>query len=120
MTPPYMFFAPGNGPRSTSSTRRPARAATRAAADPAGPAPTTTTSTGSAMAHLLRLATRRVRLDAEATGQRLEQRGGIGYQREVGHGHHRAAGIGVHRDHVTRCAQSGDVLDRARDAQRDV
>src|SRR5207302_10578911 len=44
-TPPYMFLAPGNGPRSMRSTERPARARARAAAEPAGPAPTTMAST---------------------------------------------------------------------------
>src|SRR5436305_14273106 len=43
-TPPYMFFDPGYGPRSSRQTRSPPRAAVNAAADPAGPAPTTTTS----------------------------------------------------------------------------
>src|SRR5262245_60757516 len=120
MTPPYMFLAPGKGPRSTSRTRRPARAATSAAAEPAGPAPTTTTSTVSAMTRLPRPGGLKVRLDTEAAGELLEQGRGVGHQRQVGHGHHRAAGIGVHRDHVARRAQAGDVLDRARDAERDV
>ena len=40
-TPPYMFLLPANGPRSSSSTDRPARASTVAAHEPAGPAPTT-------------------------------------------------------------------------------
>src|SRR5690242_13472617 len=44
MTPPYMFFEPGNGPRSSRHTVLPARAITIAAALPAGPAPTTMTS----------------------------------------------------------------------------
>ena len=43
-TPPYMFLLPANGPRSSSSTDRPARASTVAAHEPAGPAPTTMTS----------------------------------------------------------------------------
>ena len=43
-TPPYMFLLPANGPRSRSSTDRPARASTVAAHDPAGPAPTTIAS----------------------------------------------------------------------------
>src|SRR4051794_24541501 len=43
-TPPYMFFDPGNGPRSSRQTLLPSRASTSAAVDPAGPAPTTITS----------------------------------------------------------------------------
>src|SRR6516225_5356936 len=102
-----MFLAPGNGPRSMSRTRRPARAATSAAAAPAGPAPTTATSTWSAMVHLRQ----GLRDDAKAPGQRLEQAWGIRNQREVGHRHHRTAGIGVHRDDMAGRPQAGDVLD---------
>src|SRR5262245_22799933 len=43
-TPPYMFLLPGNGPRSSSTTRLPARASTSAAHEPAGPPPTTMAS----------------------------------------------------------------------------
>src|SRR5215831_5031426 len=53
LTPPYMFFDPGNGPRSKTTTSRPARASVRAAHAPAGPAPTTITSTSGIRALLL-------------------------------------------------------------------
>src|SRR5215468_2811792 len=82
-TPPYMFLAPGKGPRSTRSTERPARASARAAADPAGPAPTTTASTSGIGIH-------------EHPGrERVEDGVGVGDDGEVGELHHRAVRVGV-------------------------
>src|SRR3954467_13775926 len=82
-TPPYMFFAPGNGPRSSRSTARPARASTSAAAAPAGPAPTTTASTSATGG------------DPQAGGELVQHGVGVGHHRQVGELHHRAVRVGV-------------------------
>src|SRR5262245_55017840 len=83
-TPPYMFLLPGNGPRSSRTTERPARASTVAAHEPAGPAPTTTTST---------IGGPRVVGHAEQGSQLVEDRVRIRHHGEVGHLHHRAVWI---------------------------
>src|SRR5688500_6091752 len=100
MTPPYMFFEPANGPRSSRHTDSPARAATRAAAAPAGPAPTTITSkSGAPSAIVVPFARRDVVLaHLEPTGQGRHQGGCVGDHGQVGHGHHRAALAQVHGD----------------------
>src|SRR3954469_2999387 len=82
-TPPYMFFDPGNGPRSSRQTDRPARASSSAAADPAGPAPTTIASKS-----------------AKSGLQFVEHRVGVAHDREVRHRHHRTVRIGVDADDV--------------------
>src|SRR5450755_4609439 len=110
MTPPNMFFAPGNGPRSSKQTVRPARASASAALDPAGPAPTTTASKRSGMGRLL----------LEADAQLRHNGAGVSDDREVGHLHHRATRIEVDRDDVSGLAEAGDVLNGARDPQRDI
>src|SRR4051794_7182007 len=103
-----MFLAPGNGPRSTSTTDRPARASTRAAAAPAGPAPTTTASTSG------------IGVDPEEGGQRVEDGVGVGHDRQVGELHHWAVRVGVHADDVVGLAQPAGVLHGATDAEREV
>src|SRR6476620_7970516 len=94
-----MFLLPGNGPRSTSSVRSPARAATIAAHEPAGPPPTTMTSK-SAMCGAR----------GEQRDQLVERRVGVGGDRQIGELHHRAVGGGVHADHVGWGAEAAGVL----------
>src|SRR5262245_24439123 len=96
-----MFLAPGNGPRSTSTTSRPARASTRAAAAPAGPAPTTTTSASAMSHHRIATETRRER---SHDGRRVSDDG------DVGQAHHRATAVEVHADHVGWIAEPAHVL----------
>src|SRR3954464_8719428 len=79
ITPPYMFLLPGNGPRSTSRVRRPARAATIAAQEPAGPPPATITSKSTSAMPAL----------PEQGEQGVQRRVGIGGHGEVGELHHR-------------------------------
>src|SRR5690349_24704171 len=108
-----MFLLPGNGPRSRSRTDRPARAATIAAHEPAGPPPTTITSKSTG------------RLPAtsdSATGGRSEEgdelvegRVGVGGDGEVGQLHHRAVPVDVDADDVRRGAEAAGVLHRPAD-----
>src|SRR5580693_8089783 len=115
VTPPYMFFDPGNGPRSSRHTESPPRADTRAAAEPAGPAPTTTTSKRSGVCSL-----RRGRRHTEPPGQRDGQGRRVGDEGEVGHQHHGCTGIEVDRHDILGLSDAAHVLHRSRNAYRDV
>src|SRR3954453_23344410 len=110
MTPPYMFLLPGNGPRSTSRVRSPARAATIAAHDPAGPPPTTITSKP----------TSAIRAPSEQDEQLVQHRVRVGGQGQVGELHHRAVAVGVDADDVGRRAEATGVLDGPADAEGEV
>src|SRR5512142_995999 len=115
-----MFLAPGNTPRSSRATDRPARASVSAAAAPAGPAPTTTASksgSGTAPRLLARLAGVP---DAESARQLTQQRAGVGDEGEVGQAHHRAARVGVDSDHDVRGAEPVHVLHRPGDADGEI
>src|SRR5579864_31394 len=91
-TPPYMFFDPGNGPRSTSATDRPARARTSAADEPAGPAPTTTASNDVDEVTVgpsdeRSRPVRPVGHERQAGRQLVEEGDRVGDDRQIGHGH---------------------------------
>src|SRR4051812_39247354 len=122
-----MFLAPGNGPRSSRTTERPARASVSAAADPAGPAPTTMTSKSGIAVQLTSVG---VGISAGAggggggqaeTGRELGEDGaGVGHDGDIGELHHRAVRVGVDRDDVVRLAEAARVLDGPADAEGEV
>src|ERR1700730_5356636 len=101
-----MFLAPGNGPRSSRQTFRPARASASAAHAPAGPAPTTIASKSTSA--------------TESLLERVEHGIGVAHDGEVGELHHRAVCIGVHAHDVIGSPEPTRVLDGAADPERDV
>ena len=109
ITPPYMFLLPGNGPRSSSRVRRPPRAASIAAHEPAGSAPTITTSKPAPAID-----------DSELREQFVEHRVRVGHNGKSGKLHHRANLIGVYADDVLRSAEPAGVLHGSADSESDV
>src|SRR5262245_38724838 len=111
-TPPYMFLDPGNGPRSKTTTSRPARASVSAAHAPAGPAPTTITSTsGIRVLQLVR---------AQPCGQLVEDGVGVAHDGEISELHHRAVAVDVDTHDVIGLAEAARVLDGATYREGDV
>ena len=125
-TPPYMFFEPGNDPRSSRITEWPLRASTVAAADPAGPAPTTIASTaGVAYASVTRRPPATVGratpiVGIEQAEEFVEGLVGVGHDGEIGHRHHRTVRVGVDADDVIGVTEAAGVLHRTADAERQI
>ena len=111
-TPPYMFLLPANGPRSSSTTERPARASAIAAHDAGGPG---ADDDRVDVSHR-RAPRRRGSACERGRGRSFASRD----DREVGELHHRTVRIGVDADDVLGRPEAARVLHGAADPERDV